>query len=246
MVGFKSLTHAGIRVAIPATLLFAASALHVSGAHADSSITGAVVTGTLTVGSPVVSDPNTQPIADFTDADGDTGATNGCYYTVTIDWGDGSAVEGARVNNDLQNPSNCDVYALDSHVYSNPGTYTITVSIVDNRDGDSVDGTGQITVSGGAPQLQAYNQDGVVAGETYQMDMGTFSGDCSAYSAVIDWGDGTAFYGQIRDNGDGTCEVLGTHAFPNGGTYQATVTITKAATGVSSSASSTVTVATPD
>ena len=60
------------------------------------------------------------------------------------------------------------------------------------------------------------------------------SATASAYSASINWGDGTTSPGTIT-GGNGNFSVAGSHAYSAGGTYPVSVTITSAGTSQGSS-----------
>ena len=147
---------------------------------------------------------------DFTVNEGSTFTFNGTFndpgildtHTVEWDFGDGSAAIAGTLT--------------PSHIYSDNGIYTVTLTVTDN-DGAISSDTLSVTVSNVAPSITEL--DGPIAineGET-----ATFS------AAATDPGDDSLTY--VWNFGDGSETVTGTsveHLFADNGTYTVTLTVT--------------------
>ncbi len=182
-------------------------------------------------------------------------------FTATINWGDGTAASIGTIQASGAN----DYSILGSHTYGAAGTYTVTATLTDLGSSGTttvagttinVTSTGPVpsspspiasTASVGAAPLIA--QGATVTGNegialnpalggdvlvaTF-MDTGTV-GTPAAYTATIDWGDGTSS-ADTRITSQGTANgvvfsVFGNHTYAEEGTYSTTVTITKTASG---------------
>jgi PKD repeat protein len=105
---------------------------------ADAPLTATGLNLTVEVGEPF-----SGPVATFTDADpGGTAAD----YTVTIDWGDGSA----SANGTVAANGGGGFDANGSHTYATAGQKTATVTVTD-AGGASATATSTVTVAAGAP-----------------------------------------------------------------------------------------------
>jgi VCBS repeat-containing protein len=135
----------------------------------------------------------------FTDPDGDT-------WTATVDYGDGAGTQPLALNPDK-------TFTL-NHVYSDNGTYIVTVTVHDG--GGSAADSVNVTVNNVAPVVEA--------GPDKTVDQGTavsFSGsftDPGADFHAIEW-----------DFGDGSPHVTGTltptHTYAQKGIYTVTLTV---------------------
>lgn len=148
------------------------------------------------------------------------------FGQATINWGDGQVSLGTILANQI---GSFDVIGTNS--YAAPGVLTLTVTIEDAA-GNPTTVTATATVDN--PPVAA------TGGLTFNAQEGTLSpqqpvatftdpggpkplGD---YRAIIDWGDGTSSDGTITFNAaTGTFTVLGSHAYPEDGSYSITVTI---------------------
>jgi hypothetical protein len=197
----------------------------------DLATPDAVVTATATVADPKVVGSGVnfnaveglkftgQQVATFTDPGGAEALGD---YSATINWGDGSSSAGTI-------GSGFTVTGGD-HTYTEEGKFTVTITVKHDSAPDAVitgtatvadvpvNGTGGFTVTGLEGQ--------VIAGQT----LATFTDPAGAetigdYSAVINWGDGTAPGAGTISNAGGTFTVRGAHAYAEEGNYTITITI---------------------
>ena len=178
----------------------------------------------------------------FRFTDGNPSATPS-DFTGTITWGD-STSSTATVTKVAGT-----FYAEATHTYTSGGTFSIHVSVLDDG-GATASGTGTVTVA--APTLVVtpiipLSDDGLEGTRTgftlVQFTAQNASQSASAFSASIDWGDGTApTAGGISFVSGSTFEVSGDHAYVEEGVYTAAVTVTVVGTSVSAVAHPIVTV----
>jgi large repetitive protein len=181
--------------------------------------------------------PFTLEVGTFTDAN--PGALPSQYAT-TINWGDGSSTASGVVGKQ----ANGTFTVTGTHTYadvSGATPYAITVTIADiagTSPGTATD-TAPATVSD-APLFSQGSPTTGVAGvglTPSPITVATFTdsdrnGIASDYSAVIDWGDGSATaIGTITQTGTSpngsTFSVSGAHTYDSPGGYQTNVTITE-------------------
>ena len=106
------------------------------------------------------------------------------------------------------------------HTYAQDGVYTVTVTVTDN-DGLTDSASMSVTVANVAPSLGDFDNASLEAGDTYTVE-GTFSDPgADAWSATVDWGDGSA-PGQAMLSGQNFSLV---HVYNAAGTFAVTVTI---------------------
>jgi PKD repeat protein len=161
-------------------------------------------------------------------------------HTATIDWGDGSPVATGVVSETPTGPAGstagADGSIAGSHVYADNGTYTVTVTVVDDDLAPTSD-TLVIVVSNVTPTLDAGAGQTAVEGDTVSLEPATFNdlGTLDSHVGTIDWGDGTAIdTGAVSETptgppgstagADGT--IAGSHVYAENGTYTVTVTVT--------------------
>ena len=104
-------------------------------------------------------------------------------HSITVDWGDGSAVETIAVGTD----------SVD-HVFADgASTPTISVTVTDS-DGASTTATQAVTVNNVAPTLNLSGATSIVAGQLYSLTLSDVvdPGDDTVSSYIIDWGDGNS------------------------------------------------------
>src|SRR6185503_16309095 len=106
------------------------------------------------------------------------------------------------------------------HTYAQDGVYTVTVTVTDN-DGLTDSASMSVTVANVAPSLGDFDNASLEVGDTYTVE-GTFSDPgADAWSATVDWGDGSA-PGQAMLSGQNFSLV---HVYNAAGTFAVTVTI---------------------
>ncbi len=146
-------------------------------------------------------------------------------YTATVFWGDGAISLGV-----IQAPTGTgiDFDVTAGHTYAEAGTYTVLVTILDFNDQSSASSSNVATVSD-AP-LQAKGLDFTsTPGQVYSGTVATFSdanpdGQISAYSATVDWGDGTVTPGNVQVEGS-AFGVSGAHTYSAAAARTVTTTI---------------------
>ncbi|WP_206107716.1 TIGR03118 family protein [Paludisphaera rhizosphaerae] len=173
---------------------------------------------------PVAGTAFTAVVARFTDADGETDPTK---YAALIRWGDGATSRGTVTADPA---GGFDV--VGSHVYSHGKAVRVTTQVGD-ADGDSVTITTTNLVSPaplsavGLPVRAGRN--GIVSRATVAVFTSPERGlKASAFSAVIDWGDGTTSPGTIMSlRGGQQFRVIGSHRYASPGSYTVSATITQ-------------------
>ena len=202
---------------------------------------------------------NNVVVATFTESDPGNVTSD---FTASINWGDSTTSIGTIQPNGGSNGYNI----LGSHTYAAAGAYTVNVTLIDlGSTGSAVVAGTTINVTSNGPVNSAPNpivspasaaaaplnaQGATVSGSpgaaltgvlvaTF-MDTGT-PGPPSAYTASIDWGNGTttaatSITSQGTPNGV-VFSVFGTNTYASIGTYPLTVTITKTASGATGIAS---------
>ena len=144
--------------------------------------------------------------------------------TITWDFGDGSEAVTTNYN---ESPTPVDL--AQTHVYSQDGTYTATLSVTDS-DGGVTESTIEVTVNNTAPIIESMTGDTVIN-----------EGDTASFNAVaIDAGNDTLTY--TWNFGDGS-EPITTplyqtptpHTYAQNGVYHVTLTVTDGDGGVTTS-----------
>jgi hypothetical protein len=165
-------------------------------------------------------------------------------YTASIDWGDGNSdrfvplTAGADGLADL----------IGSHVYTEPGNYTITATLQGNTNGWIQNGkidnspvnpqtssTAIVTGNHRLPQSGTGENFSIDTGETYSGVIAHYSdvdlNSLADYSATIEWGDGSQTTGTITTNAQGGIDVAGSHQYTYAGSYGVTVALADSYSG---------------
>jgi Bacterial Ig-like domain len=197
-----------------------------TGLTAGTATAVSATAGTLVTGAPLVT---------FTDGASPLPAND---YSATIDWGDGTPLSGGTIS------VSGTTFTVDgSHNFAQPGeVYTVTVEIV--GDGQQISTTTTATVDGLTYEEFALNPilpiivNGEVAPPAFTA--GTPSGalsfasfqasptpDPTAYSAIVDWGDGsTPTDATFQTNSSGALVVdTSGHTYASAGEYSVMITI---------------------
>lgn len=167
-------------------------------------------------------------------------------FDISIDWGDGSTPTVATIS-----PAKSSSYDVPgTHTYGHEGTYKVTVQVSDSTDKGA---TKMSTVStaqvADAPLTAQGTSISATAGLQFGGTVATFtdpdtSGGAMAYSATIDWGDGTSSSGTVVTNQSGGFSVQGAHTWAccAAGSFTVKVTINDSG-GASASVTDAATVA---
>ncbi len=144
-------------------------------------------------------------------------------FTASIDWGDGSTSAGRVV---ATVGGGFDV--IGSHIYSDEGRFTITVSIKD-QGGSKGTATSTARVADAALTASAATID-ATEGLAFSGAVASFTDANPAakvgeFMTAIDWGDGSTSAGTVVANSSGGFDVKGRHTFAEEGTFTITVTI---------------------
>ena len=149
-----------------------------------------------------------------------SGANMASDTAATINWGDGFPSTTGTISG-----SGNTLTVSGSHIYSQGGTFTLTVTATEGTR--SAQGTGQAIAQ---PAL-AVEVDTIqpVATVLFSGAVAIISGATSTSDtmATIIWGDNMATPGTIVANPDGTLTVSGTHTYATAGPFTLTVTATE-------------------
>lgn len=183
-------------------------------------------------GTTINGNPN-EPLTDVTVATfSDSNTVNVAGdFVATIDWGDGTTSTGTISG------SNGVFTVSGSHTYTQSGQDTITVNVAeDASDGqataaDSATSTANIIglAAGAASDFSATEGTpiGPSGSQVATFSDGNTSDDASAFTATIDWGDGTTDTGTITgSNGSFTVTTAG-HIYADEGSDTITTTVTR-------------------
>jgi phosphatidylinositol-3-phosphatase len=162
-------------------------------------------------------------VATFTDADGDTNASD---FTATIAWGDGNTTAGTV------NSSASGLSVSGSHTYATEGNYTPMVTITDT---DGASGTANADIVADFPLSATASSVSATAGSTFSGTVATFTdadpnGSAGEFAATINWGDGSTPTTLSRGSSaiteaSGTFSVAASHVYAKSGTFTMAVTI---------------------
>ncbi len=152
-------------------------------------------------------------------------------HTATVNWGDGSGNQSVPVSgNDFSS----------GHNYQSPGTYTVTVVVVDSQ-GATTTQTLTITVLNVVPVVGTVSFPSTVAVSNSVPLSATFTdqGVIDTHTATINWGDGHTTNGVVSES-HGSGSVSGSHAYAAPGSYTVTVSVADNDGGVGQATASTV------
>jgi hypothetical protein len=166
----------------------------------------------------------------------DPSGAPGTQWLAVIMFGDGQAL---RQVIPVQDGSVFDIEA--THTYTAPGAYTVTVMISvpgSHKPSDNIVTTPVNVTSPPPPSAIGPFQSSGLNGRarvsrTFHKPIVRFSDPHTTpaqFSALIDWGDQSApTPGQIRRQGKGRYQIVGTHRYQAAGVFQVAVTIRDAA-----------------
>jgi PKD repeat protein len=129
-----------------------------------------------------------------------------------------------------------------THVYTAPGTYTVTLIVTDSRGHRSEPATTTVEIRNLAPVVEAGAERSVTTGSAL-VYTGSFTDATNGgpWPYRIQWGDGTA---DVTSTAVAPGSIGASHTYTTAGTYTVTVTVTDAA-GLSNSDQTTVQVLDP-
>ena len=162
----------------------------------------------------------------------DDGSCADDAYAITIAWGDGTTSAGEvdfsdpSVGDDLQDHS-CVYGATGEHAYARTGAYVLGAQIC--RGAECVTaGTGGASIANAPMEGESASRSAFVGqtltGEAAEVKDENRLSQPGDFTAVVDWGDGTATSGQVTGR-DGRFGVAGQHAYQAAGTYTTRVTV---------------------
>ena len=137
----------------------------------------------------------------------------GDSFTVTIDWGDGTAIETLNLAADVKTFNATHVYA------EGTASYAIDVTVAD-AEGETVNVIKAVQVDNVPPTSGLTGADNLLEGELYTLtiDPATDIGDDTVSEYVVNWGDGSEAE-RFTTPGDQT------HSYTDSGTYTITLSL---------------------
>jgi hypothetical protein len=145
-------------------------------------------------------------------------------FAVLIDWGDGTSGEGT-----IKGTGRGHFEVTGSHAYGRGGVYTITIAIR-SKGGAAATARGAATVRADLTFVRGPLPVAARAGtRTGKLVLAAFTdiapgGRPSAYTALIDWGDGVTTMGLVTAR-PGEFEVAGSHAYARAGSYTVAISV---------------------
>ena len=139
-------------------------------------------------------------------------------WNATVDYGDGTVPQALSLNGQL--------FEL-SHIYSEDGSYTVSITVTDGGGLSGV-GTAIITVNNVAPDVFLPGDVTLDDGFTYSGEGSFADPGADTWTGVVDYGDGTGVQ-SLTLNGKA---ILLSHSYSDYGVYDVTVTVTDDESGV--------------
>ncbi|HXT59116.1 MAG TPA: TIGR03118 family protein, partial [Pirellulales bacterium] len=224
-----------------------------STASATASTTGSAVVIDAHINATAVAVSTTEgvaltsvPVATFTDSGGQASTA----FTATIDWGDGTTVDGGSVTG-----SNGTFTVTGSHTYATQGTFNaLTVRISEGAATPTpVAVTGTATVADSDTLVATGSPVSATEATTFSGQVATFTDTytvtpAASFAATIDWGDGTSSTGsEVTVTGaSGAFTVSGSHVYAHQSSQTISVSISETGDGATASASATTTATVAD
>ncbi|HEV7223314.1 MAG TPA: hypothetical protein VGN42_11480, partial [Pirellulales bacterium] len=171
-------------------------------------------------------------------------------FLATIDWGDGTTTAGAVTG------AAGSYTVAGSHVYSDEGGFTVTVSALEAGapSAPAVTATLGVQVADRDSLVGAMAPIAATEGATFTgaalatfSDAGSPNNNPTDFAAFIDWGDGSTTAGTVTTAGDGSFTVSGNHLYADEGSFPVKAILNDDAPGVATAtATTTATVADAD
>ena len=184
------------------------------------------------IGEPAIAE-EPQPVdvpvtltADFTDLSAPYDS-----YEVTIDWGDGSAIDSEA---DVADPTRSVPGSITArHRYDTPGTFVATVTVVDGQGNPESSATTSVTIFDPVPRILSINPVGVTPiNEEFELSAIFVDGSVPAdesFTAVVDWGDGLTTEADVTvPTATSNGKIVASKSYTIAGTYSVIVTVTDA------------------
>ena len=146
-------------------------------------------------------------------------------HTATVDWGDGSAIETVDVNQGEGFGT-----LSGSHVFTETGTFTVTVTVLDDDLGETTE-TFEVEVISSELLLEVAENQFVAEGELLDLSeggLGSFfydSAEGATHTATVDYGDGSPVEAVEIQQLDGFGTLSGSHTYADNGSFTVTVTV---------------------
>jgi hypothetical protein len=150
-------------------------------------------------------------------------------FTVTIDWGDGTALDTGVVTG-----SGGNFKVTGGHTYTKVGPYTATLSITDG-DGETATASDAVTVNDATVTLGLATIT-AQSGIAFSGLVGTLAdanplAQASDFTGTIDWGDGTTTTATIvAEQGGSKFDIDGTHTYAAVGVYSVHIKVLETGT----------------
>jgi adhesin/invasin len=162
-------------------------------------------------------------VANFTDVN--TASTASDFFA-TINWGDGTSSAGTVTDVDGA------ITVAGSHAFATTGELPVTVTLSEDTPGAATATVHDAAFVGlplaGEVTLTSVAERALTTGPIATFTDTDTSDLASAFTAIIDWGDGTRSAGVVTGS-NGTFTLSGTHAYADEGSFQLSTTITRAA-----------------
>ena len=147
-------------------------------------------------------------------------------HTAIINWGDGSTTAGTVVEPAAGNPGT----VSGTHTYTTPGSYTVTITVVDNWGGIGI-GTLVVTVQNVVPVVYAGPDATINEGATFNSSGNFTDLGAGPWTATVNYGDGSGTV-PLTLNLNKTFAL--SHVYTTPGVYTVTVTVSDTFSGVGS------------
>jgi len=167
-------------------------------------------------------------------------------YIATITWGDGSSTTTGTIAE-----SSVEAFSVrGSHTYTKAGTFDVTVVVKPTAGGRSISTSSGYATVVAAPLTAVAAAVKATHAVAFTGVVGSFSdpnasaGSSPLFAISINWGDGTTSVGTASYNSSTKqWNVTGTHKYASAGTYKTGIHVTDKTNGVSTTITSTISVA---
>ena len=166
-------------------------------------------------------------------------ADTAANLAATVNWGDGTYLTGTSGVSIIKDGTAKTVNRyriVASHTYTTPGEYPLYVTVAD-QGGARITLTGTANLSAGPLSISSPDLFSA-GGKVKNKAVATFAdasgaSPASAYSATIDWGDGTSSPGTVK-SAKGGLQVLGSHNYAEPQAFTVNSTVVRSGTATAS------------